>query len=65
LDALTALTEAKKVLQPLYPEGANDPETLGIWGALHKRLAEHPERSPEQQGPTSTPRSSPVRRAIT
>jgi hypothetical protein len=49
LDALTALTEAKKVLQPLDPEGANDPETLGIWGAIHKRLAEHPERSPEQQ----------------
>jgi hypothetical protein len=45
LDALSALTEARKVLEPLDPEGANDPETLGIWGAIHKRLAERPERS--------------------
>jgi hypothetical protein len=49
LDPIAALTEAQKVLAPLDPESANDPETLGIWGAIHKRLAERPERSPEQQ----------------
>ena len=49
LDPVEALTKAQKVLAPLDPEGANDPETLGIWGAIHKRLAERPERSAEQQ----------------
>ena len=49
LDPLMALTEARTVLQPLDPEGANDPETLGIWGAIHKRLAERTERSPEHR----------------
>jgi hypothetical protein len=44
-----ALTDAQAILAPLDPEGANDPETLGIWGAIHKRLAERPERSAEQQ----------------
>jgi hypothetical protein len=49
LDPVTALTQAQQVLAPLDPEGANDPETLGIWGAIHKRLAECPERTAEQR----------------
>jgi hypothetical protein len=49
LEAVTALTDAQGVLAPLDPEGANDPETLGIWGAIHKRLSERPERGAAQQ----------------
>jgi hypothetical protein len=49
LEPVTALTDAQKILAPLDPEGANDPETLGIWGAIHKRLAERPERSAAQR----------------
>jgi len=32
------LEEARRILQPLEPHHANDPETLGLWGAIHKRL---------------------------
>ena len=35
---LTALKEAHSYLQALDPESTNDPETLGLWGAVHKRL---------------------------
>jgi MAP3K TRAFs-binding domain len=49
LDPVTALTQAQQVLAPLDPEGANDPETLGLWGAIHKRLAECLERTAEQR----------------
>jgi hypothetical protein len=49
LAPIKALTDAQAILIPLDPEGANDPETLGLWGAIHKRLAERPERSAEQQ----------------
>jgi hypothetical protein len=49
LEPIKALTDAQAILTPLDPEGANDPETLGLWGAIHKRLAERPERSAEQQ----------------
>src|SRR6185436_16353784 len=31
------LAEALKVMSELNPESTNDPETLGIWGAVHKR----------------------------
>jgi MAP3K TRAFs-binding domain len=34
------LKEASVVLQELHPETSNDPETLGIWGAINKRLWE-------------------------
>lgn len=37
-----ALLDACAVMQPLDPERSNDPETLGLWGAIHKRLAELP-----------------------
>jgi hypothetical protein len=34
------LRAACLVLEELHPETSNDPETLGIWGAIHKRLWE-------------------------
>ncbi len=37
-EALEALEEAKAILRGLDPEVSNDPETLGLWGAVHKRL---------------------------
>lgn len=37
-DAKTALNDACTVLHELRPGTSNDPETLGIWGAVHKRL---------------------------
>ena len=38
--AVAALEEAREVLLPLDPKGSNDAETLGLWGAIHKRLWE-------------------------
>lgn len=35
-----ALAEAKKILSKLNPYQTTDPETLGLWGAVHKRLWE-------------------------
>ena len=35
-----ALEEARGVLATLSPETSNDTETLGLWGAIHKRLWE-------------------------
>jgi hypothetical protein len=39
-DAVTALNAAKSILQDLDPHSGTDPETLGLWGAVHKRLYE-------------------------
>lgn len=39
-DPLAALREAHAVLTTLAPETTNDPETLGLWGSVHKRLWE-------------------------
>ena len=33
-----ALKEARELLLVLNPETSNDTETLGLWGAVHKRL---------------------------
>jgi tetratricopeptide (TPR) repeat protein len=33
-----ALLEARSILLALNPATTNDPETLGLWGAIHKRL---------------------------
>ena len=38
-----ALMEAKHILAPLNPDNSNDPETLGLSGAIHKRLWEQTE----------------------
>jgi len=35
---LAALQAAREVLLTIDPMSTNDPETLGIWGAVHKRL---------------------------
>lgn len=37
---LDALKEAHGYLQLLGPQDSNDPETLGLWGAVHKRVWE-------------------------
>ena len=38
-DPATALEEARRILiEQLNPETTNDPETLGLWGAVHKRM---------------------------
>jgi tetratricopeptide (TPR) repeat protein len=39
-DAVAALNAAKEILEKLQPHGSTDPETLGLWGAIHKRLYE-------------------------
>jgi tetratricopeptide (TPR) repeat protein len=39
-DAVTALLKAQEILQELDPQTTGDPETLGLWGAIHKRLWE-------------------------
>lgn len=39
-DPRAALNEAKTILKKLNPKTSKDPETLGIWGAIHKRLWE-------------------------
>ena len=36
-----ALNEAKDILQSLNPDNTTDPETLGLLGAINKRLFEH------------------------
>jgi hypothetical protein len=38
--AEAALNEARELLATLTPETSNDTETLGLWGAVHKRLWE-------------------------
>jgi hypothetical protein len=39
-DVATSLDRARDILTDLAPDSSNDPETLGIWGAIHKRLWE-------------------------
>jgi hypothetical protein len=39
-DPVTALNAAKEILEKLRPHESTDPETLGLWGAIHKRLYE-------------------------
>lgn len=38
LDPRVALITAKNCLSELSPQTSTDPETLGLWGAIHKRL---------------------------
>lgn len=38
--AKTALLESRAILSLLDPQTSNDPETLGLWGEIHKRLYE-------------------------
>jgi hypothetical protein len=39
-DKQRSLAEAKKLLQKLAPATSSDAETVGLWGAIHKRLWE-------------------------
>jgi tetratricopeptide (TPR) repeat protein len=39
-DPERAIMDARDVLLQLSPETSNDPETLGLWGAVHKRAWE-------------------------
>ena len=41
-----ALLEARRILQDLGPQTTQDAETLGLWGAVHKRLWELTEEPP-------------------
>lgn len=43
-DVRTALKNAREILAPLLPETTNDPETLGLSGAISKRIWELDER---------------------
>ena len=44
-DPLSSLLRAREVLGALDPDQTLDPETSGLWGAIHKRLAELPDRA--------------------
>jgi len=37
-DTTTSLVNAKNILSPLAPQTSSDAETVGLWGAIHKRL---------------------------
>ncbi len=37
-DVLTSLQAARTVLEALKPDTSSDAETVGLWGAIHKRL---------------------------
>lgn len=39
-DVLQSLRKARETLEVLAPDTSSDPETVGLWGAVHKRLWE-------------------------
>ena len=39
-NAIESLKEARRILETLKPQTSGDPETLGLWGAIHKGLWE-------------------------
>ncbi len=47
--ALAGYAEAEALLRQLDVETTTDPETLGLWSAIHKRRAEITTRSPDEQ----------------
>jgi hypothetical protein len=47
--ALAGYAEAESLLGGLDVETTNDPETLGLWSAIHKRRAEAPGRTVQEQ----------------
>jgi hypothetical protein len=47
--ALAGYGEAEALLRQLDVETTTDPETLGLWSAIHKRRAEMAMRSPDEQ----------------
>jgi len=44
-DAESALAAARELLRPLHPGTTNNPETVALWGAIHRRLWEIAHRS--------------------
>jgi hypothetical protein len=46
-DKAESLIEARKILRSLAPQSSSDAETVGIWGAIHKRLWEEMRRAPD------------------
>jgi hypothetical protein len=40
LDPTRRLLDARAILAQLSPDASSDPETLGLWGAVHKRMSE-------------------------
>jgi hypothetical protein len=53
-DPKAALLESKAILSSLDPRASSDPETLGLWGAIHKRLYEMRELSVQDHGEALT-----------
>lgn len=47
--ALAGYQEAEDVLRQLDADTTTDPETLGLWSAIHKRRGQMEGRTPEQQ----------------
>ena len=47
--ALAGYDEAETLLRQLDAETTTDPETIGLWSAIHKRRAEIAARSPDEQ----------------
>ena len=47
--ALAGYAQAEALLQQLNAETTTDPETIGLWSAIHKRRAEMATRSPDEQ----------------
>ena len=48
-EALAGYAEAESLLRRLNAETTTDPETIGLWSAIHKRRAETATRSPEER----------------
>ena len=47
--ALAGYTEAENLLRQLDVETTTDPETLGLWSAIHKKRAEMPGRTADEK----------------
>jgi hypothetical protein len=47
--ALAGYSEAEALLRQLNAETTTDPETIGLWSAIHKRRAETATRSPDER----------------
>jgi hypothetical protein len=45
-DEFAALKLARTILEPLDPERSNNAETLGLWGAIHKRMFDFSKERP-------------------
>jgi hypothetical protein len=46
-DKLTSLRDARRTLEALGPATSSDAETVGLWGAIHKRLWEQGKSRPD------------------